>query len=293
MNHYQSFIKNFNGLLTFQLFPEGKDGKPYHFTKSADQAAKNLWSQNQQGMGVFLMVNEGDGIGRKAKNVKRIRAVFADLDHVSIEHAHNQLSKNDDGSLNLHPHLIVNTSPNKYHLYWLVDDFPIDKFKVVQQAIAAKLGSDKAICDLGRVMRVAGFFHKKREPYPVQITNMVDLPHYKYEQIISEFPLPEAKPKPIFRQKVQSKVTGGVDFRKLDVVSLFQSHGLYNEYIEDNIHSVGCPWSGEHSSRSRNETVIFHPQGGWAGFHCKHDSCQGRDIRQVAALLGDAKDFVL
>lgn len=291
MNHYQSFIKHFNGLLTFQLFPERKKGKPFHFTRSADDASRKLLEKNRDGMGVFLMVNEGDGFGRKASNVKRVRAVFADLDSVSLDHAFQALSKKE-GILNLHPHLIINTSPDKYHIYWFVDDFPVDKFKLVQQAIAQKIGSDKAVCDLGRVMRVAGFFHTKKDPYPVKITNMMDLPHYSYEQIIEEFPLPEVKSRPIFRRKVQSKVVGNVDFKKLDVVSWFQSHGLYHEYLESNIHAVECPWSDEHTSKSRAETVIFHPQNDWAGFHCKHNSCQGRNIQQVAALLGDAGDFV-
>ena len=243
-------------------------------------------------MGAFLMINEGDGTGRKANHIKTVRAVFADLDEVSLQHAYNQLSKNGDGQLNLPPHMIVNTSPEKHHLYWFVDDFPIDKFKQAQQAIARKLGSDKAVCDLGRVMRVAGFYHNKAEPYPVRITNIIEGNNYTYDQIIQEFPLPEKKRAPVFRKKVQQKVTGNVDFKRLDVVAWFQAHGLYDEYQESNVHWVRCPWEHEHSSDNRGATVIFHPDGGWAGFHCKHDHCQGRNIQQVAALLGDAKDFV-
>jgi len=292
MNHYETFTSKFKGLLTFQLFPESGQGKPYHFTMPAKEAAAELIRKNRAGMGAFMMINEGDGRGRKSSHVKTVRAVFADLDSVSLQHAYDQLSKNDQGALNLRPHMIVNTSPNKYHLYWLVENFPVAKFKSVQQSIAQKLGSDKAVCDLGRVMRVAGFFHNKAEPHPVKITNLTDAPNYTFEEIIREFPLPEKK-KPVFRRKVQQSVTGGVDFTKLDVVSWFQSHGFYDEYQEGNVHWVKCPWSHEHSSNNRGSTVIFHSNGNdWAGFHCKHDSCQGRNIQQVAALLGDAKDFV-
>ena len=292
MDHYKTFISKFKGRLTFQLFPEHGTGRPYHFTKSASEACTDLVQKNKEGMGAFLMINEGDGRGRKSAHVKTIRAVFADLDNVSLQHAYDQLSKNDQGKPNLHPHMIINTSPDKYHLYWFVDDFPIDKFKQVQQAIALKIGSDKSVCDLGRVMRVAGFYHKKGTPHPVKITNIIEGDNYSYEQIIKEFPLIEKK-KPIFRRKIMQAVTGGVDFSKLDVVTWFNSHGLYDGYIEDNIHSVTCPWIGEHSSKSNAETIIFQSKTGrdWVGFHCKHNSCQGRNIQQVAALLGDAKEF--
>ena len=294
MNHYQTFTERFAGLLTFQLFPEKSNGRPYHFTKSSELAASELHKRNKAGMGAFMMINEGNGMGRKAEHVKTVRAVFADLDHVSLQQAYDQLSKNHQGGLNLHPHMIVNTSQNKHHLYWFVDNFPIDRFKQVQKAIAQKIGSDSAVCDLGRVMRVPGFFPQKDEPYPVKITNLIDTGNYSYEQIIQEFPLPEAKPKPVFRQKIRQKVTGGVDFRKLDVVSWFHSHGLYQKTTnETGKHWVTCPWAHEHTDGIANptDTIIYEPNP-LAGFHCSHAHCHGRNLHQVAALLGDAKDFV-
>src|SRR5690349_13468781 len=45
-----------------------------------DLVADKLDALQQQRAGVFVTVNETDGIGRQAHNVRRVRAVFADLD---------------------------------------------------------------------------------------------------------------------------------------------------------------------------------------------------------------------
>lgn len=89
-------------------------------------------------------------------------------------------------------------------------------------------------------------------------------------------------------------ITGTGDYRTLDVVAWFISLGLYHGPITGNIHAVQCPWQAEHSSSSpanHSDTVLFEADGGWPGFHCKHSHCDGRDIRDVIALYGNASAF--
>ena len=86
------------GQFTFQTFDDPKEGqkrraslaKVYHGT--LDEHADSLIAINQQGGGIFVMVNEGDGARhngqkscRTAKNVIRVRAVFVDLDGSPLE----------------------------------------------------------------------------------------------------------------------------------------------------------------------------------------------------------------
>lgn len=124
-----------------------------------------------QGAGVFVMVNEGDGRGRSKDSVRAVRAVFVDLDGAPLEPVL---------AAPLAPHLITETSSGRFHAYWRVKDFPLDKFTAMQKALAAKFNSDPAVSDLPRVMRLAGFWHLKgalfqtriiannpREPYMV------------------------------------------------------------------------------------------------------------------------------
>ncbi|EXJ10912.1 hypothetical protein D779_0351 [Imhoffiella purpurea] len=90
------------------------------------------------------------------------------------------------------------------------------------------------------------------------------------------------------------RVSGKGDYASLDVVRWFQAHDAYVGRLAGNKHGVRCPWSHEHTSdspRNASDAVIFEPDGGWAGFACKHSHCAGRDIRDVMRLWGDADAY--
>ena len=74
----------------------------------------------------------------------------------------------------LQPHIIIESSPNRWHAYWLVNNCSLEQFKPLQQALAAKFNGDKAVNDLPRVMRLAGFSHNKGEPFITRINTMQD-----------------------------------------------------------------------------------------------------------------------
>lgn len=145
---------------SFQTFcDKGKNRslvKQFHGT--LEQHLEELWSLNKQGAGVFFTVNQTDLQGRTTKNIKKIRAVFIDLDGAPLPE-----------SFEVRPNFILNTSPNKYHCYWLVDDMPLQTFTLYQQALAAKYNADPVVKDLPRVMRIAGFYHNKHKPYPIKV----------------------------------------------------------------------------------------------------------------------------
>ena len=121
---------------------------------------KKLNALNKAGYSIFVTINETDGKDIKGANVTRVRALFADFDG-------SPLSNLD--RIPLKPSFTVNTSPGKHHAYWLIDDCPLDQFKPMQQALAQILESDPAVCDLGRIMRVPGFYHLKGDPFMVTI----------------------------------------------------------------------------------------------------------------------------
>ena len=126
-----------------------------------------LFRSNSKGAGIYFTVNETNGLGRTTKNIEKIRAVFIDLDGTPLP-----------DSFNIPPNLIVNTSPKKYHCYWLVKDMPLESFTLYQQALASKFNSDPVVKDLPRIMRVAGFYHHKKNPYPVKIIQCTtDMPY--------------------------------------------------------------------------------------------------------------------
>ena len=88
--------------------------------------------------------------------MQRVRAVFVDLDGAPLAPVLEA---------GLEPHVVVESSPGKFHVYWQVDDCPLDQFERVQRALARRFGGDPSVHDLPRVLRVPGFLHCKGEPF--------------------------------------------------------------------------------------------------------------------------------
>jgi hypothetical protein len=150
------------GEFTFQTFQDNKSHKKNNALSkilhgSLDDHFEELSRLNQQGAGIFIMINKGDGLGRKAKNVIAVRAVFVDLDGSPLAPILEVKTK---------PHIITESSPGRYHAYWLVRDLPLKEFSKVQVALAEKFNGDKSVSDLPRVMRLPGFYWQKNsEPF--------------------------------------------------------------------------------------------------------------------------------
>lgn len=128
------------------------------------QVKENLELLNRQGWGICFCVNElkDPNQPRCAENICRVRAVFVDLDGAPLGPILTW--KNE-------PHCIVESSPGRYHVYWIVKDFPLEEFSTVQRSLAEKFGGDKSVHDLARVMRLPGYIHHKGKPVLSNLIN--------------------------------------------------------------------------------------------------------------------------
>ena len=196
------FLALFPGQQTFQTFSDRKDD-PTLARIEYDPGV--LASLNERGAGIFLMINEGDGRGRSNENVIRIRAYFADFDGAELPERWA-----------LTPSILVESSPGKYHAYWLLSDSPeLDnsEFNRQQEAIARAVGSRPNDCKgLSRVMRVPGFIHHKqgavlsrllddngrtytvaqvRKAYPVPRVEKATIPRYHAPASSADVPSPQ------------------------------------------------------------------------------------------------------
>ena len=169
---------------TFQTFDDDKarqDSKLARiFHGSLEQHAELLARAQQNGAGVFVMVQQGDGKGRKNINVAGIRAVFVE---------------NDSGEVppfpaGMEPHIVVESSPGRRHLYFLVHGLSCPEFADVQARMVADYGSDPNAKDLARVLRVPGFWHLKNRaaPFRVRIVSESGGLPYPRETILKAFP---------------------------------------------------------------------------------------------------------
>ncbi len=196
MTHFERFMKYFPGKNTFQVFGDSDKLVPMVLQNPTPE---NLVSLNKKGYGIFMTINRTDGQGRKKENVTQVRAVFADLDGESPNPAL------DDGC-----HLLVESSKGKYHAYFFcTPSFPLEGFYGVQRAIALKYNSDQSVSDLGRVLRVPGFLHKKKIPQPVQIVFANPIKNLiSYEEAVEKWPPKIEKPWTAPRYKAATEGEG-------------------------------------------------------------------------------------
>ena len=173
---------------TFQTFDDDKGRKRKSLAKVINGQLLDVWPQlvklHAQGAGVFVTVNETDGSGRKLSNIKHARAVWVE---------------DDEGTgkpLPIDPHIVVQSSPGRFHRYLLVDDIDLDTARRIQQRLVQDYGSDKAAADPARVLRLPGFYNRKvdaakgrtGEPYMVRIVEASQALPYSAEQIIAAIP---------------------------------------------------------------------------------------------------------
>lgn len=171
-----------NANFTFQTFDDKKTNdtsliKMLHGTFEECQEA--LVRLNNKGAGIFVTVNETDLKGRSKGNIKKIRAIFVDLDGSPLEPI---LSYEQP------PHIIVESSPGKWHAYWLIDNLPLSEFESHQRALASFFAGDPVVHDLPRVMRLPGFIHQKDEPFLTRIEEINNNPRYEAEAVSKTTP---------------------------------------------------------------------------------------------------------
>jgi hypothetical protein len=134
-----------------------KGSDPYR-TAIIHGSLEKCWSDlvtfSARGCGIFVTINRTDLGGRAAANVTHIRSGFVDLDAGgSLPTFHRP------------PHIVVESSPGKWHVYWRVKDCGLDQFEALQKRLLRHYGADPKITDRSRVLRLPGFPHQKAEPF--------------------------------------------------------------------------------------------------------------------------------
>jgi hypothetical protein len=180
----------------FQIFDsrerEKRKRPPYASYKSLFEAGPGLATKNNEGYGVYFQVNEADPEkvkdlerGKRGEKgiISRVRAFFVDLDGAPLE----PIQK-----CGLFPHVVTQTRPDRYQCFWKVGVCSLDKFEAVQRALIKKFSGDKACSDLGRVMRLPGFYNVKEVegcPFLVKVLTKDDKPAVKVDEFVATLKL--------------------------------------------------------------------------------------------------------
>ena len=188
---------------TFDDIKERKDGSlACILNGTLDEHWDKLVKLNRRGAGVFVTVNITDGKGRKIDNIVSPRAIFQEADHPNTPPPP------------LDPHIEVESSPGKFHRYWLIDQETapqFDNWREVMNRMVVDFGSDPNACDPARVLRLPGFYHQKdpSRPFMVRIYASTPSQSYSWRQITNVIkPLPR---KQIDRAAMQALQGRGIE----------------------------------------------------------------------------------
>ncbi len=265
-----------NEAFTFEVIEEPKPKerkvkiKRFHGTLNEHKNA--LIQANNNGSGVFLAVNQTNGLGRRKIDIMRARAVFVDLDGSPIDPIFEAP---------LEPHILVESSPGRYHAYWLIEHLPLEEFEKTQRFLAQKFGGDPSVCDLPRLMRLPGFIHRKGMPYQSRIVGTMNTRAYSLQQFREAFNWTYEEN---FDDQDSSNIHESIVLAELRVRGLLKRE----EDSETGRWCIRCPWAYEHSDGGEDayffaKPSLNHPHG---GFNCFHAHCKHRDLRALRFWLG-------
>ena len=132
-----------------------------HGSLATVEATLRRLNAPEVGAGIYISGNHTDGCGRRTRNITRIVAVVADLDHGLPQ------------DFPLPPTLTVETSPDKFQAWWTLhheDAITPEQHRDIHARLVADHGADPRASGVARVYRVPGFWHLKNQPFLVRIT---------------------------------------------------------------------------------------------------------------------------
>ena len=214
-------LKVFGGIgykYTFQTFHDSKskpeDARIIHST--FDDAVEELYDLNNKGHGVYISVNQTDLKGRKTENITGLRFLVLDEDKETVSKPFLKT-----------PSMIVQ-SKNGRHIYWkLKPGEPLEAFRDAQVRLAKYYGTDESVKDLPRVLRLAGFWHQKNEPFLVTVLSISDLT-YTIPELMQSIPdLPV---------KIETKYTSTIGASQDEITRFVQNVADKKDWSENNRH---------------------------------------------------------
>jgi hypothetical protein len=251
---------------TFQFFNDHEGGYAEIVHGTLDEVWPKVQALNtrSRGVGVFVTINETDLRGRNTKNMLRGRALFVDADSKEQGKRCFKTFSTYDAA----PSMAV-SSGRGWHFYFLTD-VPRDQFSPLQKSLIDKVGTDPAIKDLPRVMRLPGTLHLKKpaDPRLVKLLGPPNLAVRRWQlaDLVAKLGLCSVDP----ASAKQQQQSGGSDaigmsaiqlpesFKNAKPAQLFAFLDPDNDNLADGIRTT--PWFEALSPELKDE-VVDHALG--------------------------------
>lgn len=167
--------------VTFQVFFDPKPPIPQRpdlaatWTNTLDNSIEFISDRQNCFCGVYVCINETDGVGREACNIKKLRTFLVDFDGQA------------EPQWAIQPHLIQKRDETHGHAFWFIDagDLEVGEWTIIQKQLALFYGSDNQVIDPSRVIRLPGLNHYKdpQNPKVYSIAQLNNFGHYTPDQI--------------------------------------------------------------------------------------------------------------
>jgi hypothetical protein len=167
-----------------------------------DECLPVIKAKQAEGCGVFFVVNDG---GNKDAEITRVRALFVDGDDLPVP---------GDDDWHVEPDVVTNRDESHWQAFWRIKPgMPLDDFKTAQKRLATYYKTDAKVCNLARVMRLAGSVHLKDPNTPRRVTlrKCEDFPSSPWPEIITA-DLPAV---PVAKELEAAKAPEGVELVEL------------------------------------------------------------------------------
>lgn len=186
------------------------------------------WCLNTATTDIYFTVNENDGSSnRKEQNIVRCRAIFLDDDNPR---------KAPRTQWPLTPSIVVQTSPDKYHYYWLTSTTNFAEWKKVQEALVIVFDGDPNVKDIPRILRMPETTNSKNGFKAEVIASPGTI--YEWTTLVRSFPpLPEDE-----RQAIDIVP----ESEKFDPISAIQMF-LSGKHITSPMNSLIMHWTYRYS----------------------------------------------
>jgi RepB DNA-primase from phage plasmid/AAA domain len=216
-----------------------KDSPVKHIFASAseaftERAFEALQNQNEKynvfvGMNPFKPELCGKETGRTKENVQKVKRLYADADVNG-----DAVLENIRTSTKIpQPGVILNTSPGRYQFIWNVDGLTQQSAEPLLRAIAQEFGTDPAVAEIARVLRVPGLKNHKHAGAPEVVVvgdieaDIYDRVDFKLQANSTEAPKVE-----IARNSENLVKVGHIHFFMLSVAGKLRENGLTPDEIE-------------------------------------------------------------
>ncbi|CAH9015784.1 DNA primase [Vibrio phage 393E50-1] len=163
----------------------GPDAFPEEWVGSLDDSLEYLNYKQDAQCGVYVCINETDGLGREESNIVGLRTLMVDFDGVA------------EPEWKVTPHLVNMRDETHGHAFWLIesDGLDNDEWSIMQRRLALCYGTDTQVVDPCRVIRLPGSKHLKNPNNPAEyrvVEYNEELPRYTVTELRDAHMLPAA-----------------------------------------------------------------------------------------------------